>query len=472
MPLAVCACLLLAPALGVPSSDRDERIVGTYYFYWYDWNSSLHFFVGGKDALTNHPPEIEEVSYLSEEWHRDELLDMMDAGIDFLLPVYWGDSYALPWSGIGLERLVDAEEGMVARGIRPPKIGMFYDTTSLMLEHRYRGMPGERPNLSTEYGKDLFYSMIRDFYLRIPEALWARMDSAAVVWLYSSAWVSDYDQSLVEYTRRRFLEDFNSSVFIVRERSWSLDTDMEYGWGAALGPSLLDVTAIGPGFDNEGAVRCYGQQPLKRDRLDGCSYRDDWEEALRAASNIVVIETWNELHEGTEICETVELGRKYIEITAEYARAFKEGSWENLKEIDSEFSLDPMRLEGGPAEAMAINITVINRGWRSWPEYLDLGFLFLGIDSSERTSRTIHLDFPHRLSRGERYSEIVDLGLPGVEGEYRVLVSTSYLNRRLELTAVVLEAPAAVFLISGFVLWTLMIRRRLYHHVSTTALSR
>ncbi len=132
----------LPAALAASSFGGNERIVGTYYFYWYDWNSSLHFFVDGKDALTNHPPDIERVSYLSEAWHREELLDMMDAGIDFLLPVYWGDSYALPWSAIGLERLVDAEQSLLVQDIQPPKIGMFYDTTSLMLEHRYRGMPG------------------------------------------------------------------------------------------------------------------------------------------------------------------------------------------------------------------------------------------------------------------------------------------------------------------------------------------
>jgi hypothetical protein len=441
--LAISLSVILLP-IGLCAAggfSAEERILGTYYFYWYDWNSSLHIYVQGKDSLTHHPPEIESVSYLSSSWHRRELLDMMEARIDFVLPVYWGDSYALPWSAPGLERFVQAEIDLIREGATPPKIGMFYDTTSLMLEHQYRGMPGEKPDLTTDYGRELFYKMIRDFYTRVPQALRAEIDGAALVWLYSSAWVRGYDQALVEYTKERFKAEFGSEVLIVRERSWEIETGMEFSWGAALGPRIMDVAAIGPGFDNEGAVRCYGQQPLVRDRLGGYAYRDDWEEALRSGCKIVVIETWNELHEGTEICETVELGREYIEMTAEYALAFKENSWNRtLKEIDSELVISPRSLGGAAGEIAGLNVTVTNRGWRSWPEHLDLSFFFLGVDSPERTSRAVRLEFPHRLSTGESYSDIVDVGLPGSDGRYRVLVSTSYLGERPELTATVPEA--------------------------------
>jgi hypothetical protein len=41
--------------------------------------------------------------------------------------------------------------------------------------------------------------------------------------------------------------------------------------------------------------------------------------------NRVVIETWNEFHEGTDIAESNEYGRQYIELTAKYAKLFKDG---------------------------------------------------------------------------------------------------------------------------------------------------
>jgi len=38
-----------------------------------------------------------------------------------------------------------------------------------------------------------------------------------------------------------------------------------------------------------------------------------------------MIETWSEFHEGTEICETKEYGRQYIELTRKYSDMFKKG---------------------------------------------------------------------------------------------------------------------------------------------------
>jgi hypothetical protein len=63
--------------------------------------------------------------------------------------------------------------------------------------------------------------------------------------------------------------------------------------------------------------------PKVLDRREGQFYSESWEIAISSGRNIVVIETWNELHEGTEICHTKEFGRQYIELTADYGRRFK-----------------------------------------------------------------------------------------------------------------------------------------------------
>ncbi len=39
---------------------------------------------------------------------------------------------------------------------------------------------------------------------------------------------------------------------------------------------------------------------------------------------MVLIETWNELHEGTDICDSKEFGRQYIELTEKYAKLFRD----------------------------------------------------------------------------------------------------------------------------------------------------
>jgi hypothetical protein len=98
-----------------------DRIVGTYYFYWYNVYTQEHFVNGdGSDALTDHPASTEDYSYTSAAWHRRELEDVRAAGIDFIAPVYWGapseyDAQAgLHWSFAGLPPLVEAADAMAA----------------------------------------------------------------------------------------------------------------------------------------------------------------------------------------------------------------------------------------------------------------------------------------------------------------------------------------------------------------------
>lgn len=58
------------------------------------------------------------------------------------------------------------------------------------------------------------------------------------------------------------------------------------------------------------------------DRLDGQTYRVLWEETLKANPDWIFITSWNEWPEGTEIEPSLELGDKYLKITAEYAKPF------------------------------------------------------------------------------------------------------------------------------------------------------
>ncbi|MCY2989379.1 MAG: hypothetical protein NTY19_16105, partial [Planctomycetota bacterium] len=54
-----------------------------------------------------------------------------------------------------------------------------------------------------------------------------------------------------------------------------------------------------------------------------------WQRLLTREVNnrpwLVHVETWNELHEGTDICQSREYGRKYIDLTREFADQFHAG---------------------------------------------------------------------------------------------------------------------------------------------------
>lgn len=307
----------------------DQKIVATYYFYWYDVGSNAHIINhDGTDALQDHPATMEGFSYKNVEWHKQEILDMLDAGIDIMLPVYWGDTGCMNWSVPGLERLVEACESLEDEGITPPKIGMFYDTSSLWIENKLpKGT--EYPDLTKTVGKEYFYKLIRDFYSLIPPRFRARIDEKPIVWLYSSGFTSKHDQSTFDYVDNKFQEDFGGKdPYIVRERSWgSADSENIYAWGAALGgPSFLGVIALGPGYDDRAVP---GRTTPVRDREEGKFYEDSWLQALVRAyvhdMNIVVIETWNEFHEGTDIANSREYGRQYIDMTRHFVERFKAG---------------------------------------------------------------------------------------------------------------------------------------------------
>lgn len=79
--------------------------------------------------------------------------------------------------------------------------------------------------------------------------------------------------------------------------------------------SCLDVI---PGYDDT-KIRHPG---LDVDRLNGKVYRILWEQAIKANPDWVLITTWNEWHEGSEIEPSFEFGNKYLNLTREFARRF------------------------------------------------------------------------------------------------------------------------------------------------------
>jgi glycoprotein endo-alpha-1,2-mannosidase len=80
------------------------------------------------------------------------------------------------------------------------------------------------------------------------------------------------------------------------------------------------VTVI-PGYDDT-KIRKPG---LDVDRLDGQVYRVLWDEAIKARPDWVLITSWNEWHEGSEIEPSFEDGGKYLKLTGEYALRFLRG---------------------------------------------------------------------------------------------------------------------------------------------------
>ncbi|MCK7518214.1 MAG: hypothetical protein MZV64_11075 [Ignavibacteriales bacterium] len=271
--LSLALVLFSASALaGAPRpapQQSSDKLLATYYFYWYDIYTNLHFF--DPDGLGRPDPPSSGRGLGHVQLHRGLLAQwtsswtLMAAGVDVVLPIYWGDDTNLYWSQSGLRNLVTAEQALIGQGRTPPRIGMSYDTTAL--EYQNGHVP---PDLTTPAGKSLFYGMIADFFLP-SRALSGRPSRAApIIVLYVSHYVSAYDQSTFDYAIQRFQADFGATPFIVRESSWqNVATAGVYTWGVALnGPGTWgEVGSLGPGYD-ESAV--YGRpDPRIRVRVRG-----------------------------------------------------------------------------------------------------------------------------------------------------------------------------------------------------------
>lgn len=80
----------------------------------------------------------------------------------------------------------------------------------------------------------------------------------------------------------------------------------------------ISAVTVLPGYDDT-KIRSPG---LRLDRFEGKLYDIVWEEAIAADPDWVFITTFNELHEGSEIEPTLELGDLYLRKTAPHAKRF------------------------------------------------------------------------------------------------------------------------------------------------------
>jgi len=317
----------VGPGADHPAADDSfsagRPLVGTYLFYWYDEYSGAHVTYGdGGDACTTHPASWHDYSFNSTRWWLEQLQDITAAGIDFAAPVYWGypGDYG-GWSFAGLPHLVLACDYLQRLGRDYPKIALFYDTSTLQ-----HNAPGRHIDLSTPDGKAWFYCSIRDFFSLIPPRHRAAIDGRPIILLYTPHFAAKQDPALFPYVRARFLADFGVDPYIIKQAAWQGEADSTCEWGGALGLRVAGCAALGPGYDHS-AVR--GRRPLVVPREGGEFYRRNWERLLALNPErrpwLVMVETWNEFHEGTDVAESREYGRRYIDLTREYANRFRAG---------------------------------------------------------------------------------------------------------------------------------------------------
>jgi hypothetical protein len=379
-PSATCT-----PEQAEASFGANDHLVMAYYYYWYD-QASLE-----DPALTLHPPGDPPLDWHDVAWHERQLMDMATAGIDVALAVYWGTG--IPWATQGLDKMVEARERLLAQGLRPPAIGLFFDT------NLYATILPERPelsNLTTDEGMETLADQVSGFFRHVPRCHRARVDGRPLVFF----WRSDtedgdhftFDDDLLSNLNEEIGKLHNERLHFVLEQSWmasareanvDLGATDYYQWGAALnGPRFLGRTvAVGPGYDDR---RIEGRPGYTRERDSGATYSRDLRAAVMSGQPWLLLETWNELWEGTAIAETQENGRTYLGITARYAALFhrltNERARDGWADLGSGESVYLRRLADAPVEQGTPMREAGRDGARPFPEDDGTGYFHFAVD--------------------------------------------------------------------------------------------
>ncbi len=288
--------------------------------------------------------------WMNASWHEWELRGMMRAGIDVLIPVYWWNGIHNYWAYEGVQTLVSSwndlapkiateqsitlSEAMAAI----PKIALFYDTTCMKQLWAYNKSltgpetsdwyfeNGTGANLDDDYWQERFWIGI-DYFIGLLEDnstyLW---NDRYVVWMYSDGWFDDVGTEVLEYCRQKCLAKYGRSIYFVGPDGWyKAGADGLCNWGACndvVRPQprgTIPCAGVGPGFYNLGAIAL--QTPLYTAR-DFTRYQQEWRQVMDDGAAWVHVETWNELHEGTNIAWTQEYGWDWIDATRAMADEF------------------------------------------------------------------------------------------------------------------------------------------------------
>ena len=297
---------------------RSQRLVGTYYFPVFDgyrpalWPTST---MGPPGAGANHVDNT--YSYRSPATVGKDMADMRDAGIDFALVWYTGNTIDANTQGVVAVRQAVAAAAAVPGA---PKLGLLLDSVML------RGEPNLRTrdtmlDLGDAATQAQLFKLAEDFYGLVPRSQWATIEGRPIVAVYyqGADMVSNLDLSVIARLSDRFAAVHGVRPYLMLDKLWDpnaqhgLPADDWFHWGASLAPAALPgyfqdrIAAIGPGFlDPTGR---------SRDREGGAYYARGWDRAIAAGKPIVLIDTWNYFAEGTAIAESRQYGRQYVDIT-------------------------------------------------------------------------------------------------------------------------------------------------------------
>jgi hypothetical protein len=99
--------------------------------------------------------------------------------------------------------------------------------------------------------------------------------------------------------------------------SWAATS---YAGAVAEANGRISCVTISPGHDVSKVRK--RPDPLSTDRMGGEAYRVLWQQAIKADPDWILINSWNEWHEGSELEPSIEFGHQALDDTKTYSKQF------------------------------------------------------------------------------------------------------------------------------------------------------
>ncbi len=322
---------LLAQRRDVRHEDVPRKTLAFYYTWygtprgsgqWRHWDGVDE--AAREIASSTHYPEIGPY-----DSHDPAVIDLhidqaTSCGVDGFIATWWGRG---DFTDRAFEVLLDRAE------LKGFEATIYWETAPGEGEQQIRRAVGDLVYLLRSYGR---------------HAAFLKVDGKPVIFVYGrvmnqvpqGAW-----PAIVEGVRERVGHDFLLIADGYRA-AWARMFDGVHTYnicGWVVGQSIEQIheeaarrfTSAVAIARREGAISCitvipgYDDTKIRRpgtnaERHDGATYAALWQEAIAAAPDWVLVTSWNEWHEGSEIEPSIEYGARYLHMTEAATRRFRE----------------------------------------------------------------------------------------------------------------------------------------------------
>jgi hypothetical protein len=259
------------------------------------------------------------------DWHRRELTEVAQAGLDAILPVVAPGAAGGLTPRRGLSAMARALQELRGRRVPCPLVGLYLDLSTL-----------------PELDPARVSAAVIEFFRTVPQEFWIQLDPESgpgpgrqrLAVLGPPGSVGAVDRNLLAEVSRAFAAEFPGNRLVwLADLGWR-DKSLENvtAYCGLDGPDTLNFQAnenyptavISPGYDD-------GVSPMIVDRLEGSRYESAWTKALALGPRLIILRSWNDFTHATELAASRQYGVRYVDLTRRFTAQWASGQPRRLR---------------------------------------------------------------------------------------------------------------------------------------------